>query len=102
VARRITGMVQYDKSLAILTESSIIVTHDNRREPNEWPKEEDDVGTNDEYVRQFTDEFMVLMGATPIVDPQLQEIKDAFMRVLIEGLLPAYMHLKRIRASFGR
>jgi len=87
---RITGMVQYGKSLAVLTESSIIVTHDNGKEPNEWPKEVfSDVGTNDEFVRQFADEFIELMGATSIFDPERQDVKDALMVLLIEGLLPA-------------
>lgn len=100
---RITGMVQYGKSLAILTESSIVVTHDNSKEPNEWPKEVfSDVGTNDEFVRQFADEFMELMGATSIVNPRLQEVKDAFMEVLIEGLIPAYLNLRQIRAVSWR
>ena len=99
---RITGMVQYGKSLAILTESSIVVTHDNGKEPNEWPKEVfSDVGTNDEFVRQFADEFMELMGATSIVNPRLQEVKDAFMEVLVEGLIPAYLNLRQIRMVRG-
>jgi hypothetical protein len=73
---RITGMVQYGKSLAVLTESSIIVTHDNGKEPNEWPKEVfSDVGTNDEFVRQFADEFMELMGATSIFDRAVKRDK---------------------------
>ena len=99
---RITGMVQYGKSLAILTESSIVVTHDNGKEPNEWPKEVfSDVGTNDEFVRQFADEFMELMGATSIVNPRLQEVKDAFIEVLVEGLIPAYLNLRQIRVARG-
>ena len=100
---RITGMVQYGKSLAILTESSIVVTHDNGKEPNEWPKEVfSDVGTNDEFVRQFADEFMELMDATSIFDPKRQDIKDALMVLLIEGLLPAYVRLNEIRGSTGQ
>jgi hypothetical protein len=35
---RITGMAQYGKSLAIFSESSIAVTDDNGKEPNERPK----------------------------------------------------------------
>jgi hypothetical protein len=100
---RITGAVQYGKSLAILTESSIVVTHDNGKEPNEWPKEVfSEVGTNDEFVRQFANEFMELMDATFIFGPQRQQVKDAFMVLLVEGLLPAYERLREIRASTGR
>jgi hypothetical protein len=66
MTRRITGMVQYGKSLAILTESSIVVTHDNDKEPNEWPKEVfSDVGTNDEFVRQFGTSSFYQLGSGP-------------------------------------
>ena len=100
---RITGMVRYGISLAILAESSIVVTHDNGKEPNEWPREVfSEVGTNDEFVRQLADEFMELMGATSIFDPERQEVKDALMVLLIEGLLPAYVRLREIRGSTGR
>jgi len=100
---RITEAVKYGKSLAFLMESSIIVTHDNGKEPNEWPKEVfSAVGTNDEFVRQFADEFMELMGATSIFDPLRQAIKDAFMVVLVEGLLPAFKRLREIRISSGQ
>ncbi len=103
MAGRITGMVRYGKSLAVLTESSIVVTHDNGKEPNEWPREVfSEVGTNDEFVRQFADEFMELMGATSIFDPERQEAKDALMVLLIEGLLPAYVRLREIRGSTGQ
>jgi hypothetical protein len=103
MAGRITGMVRYGKSLAILTESSIVVTRDNGKEPNEWPREVfSEVGTNGEFVRQFADEFMDLMGATSIFDPERQEVKDALMVLLIEGLLPAYVRLREIRGSTGQ
>jgi hypothetical protein len=99
---RITGAVQYGKTLALLTESSIVVTDDDGREPNAWPKQVfSSVGTNDEFVRLFADEFMELMGATAILEPRRQQIKDALMVVLVEGLLPAYEHLREIRASAG-
>jgi hypothetical protein len=61
-----------------------------------------DLGTNDEFVRQFAEEFMELMGATSIVNPRLQEVKDAFMEVLIEGLIPAYVNLRQIRVASER
>jgi hypothetical protein len=91
-------MVKYGKSLAILTDSSIVVTHDNGKEPNEWPREVfSNVGTSDEFVRQFALEFMELMGTTLFSETQRDEIKNSIMVLLVEGLLPAYEHLRAIR-----
>jgi len=73
---RITGAVKYGKSLAFLMESSIIVTHDNGKEPNEWPKELFfAVGTNDEFVRQFANEFIELMDATSILTLHVSKLR---------------------------
>ncbi|MBA2682442.1 MAG: hypothetical protein H0U76_29130, partial [Ktedonobacteraceae bacterium] len=99
----ITGMARYEKSLAILMESSIVVVHNNGKEPNEWPQELfSQVGTNDEFVRQIALDFKELLGAISIHEPQRQQIGDAFMVLLIEGLIPAYGHLREIRATTGR
>lgn len=98
MAGRITGMVTYGKSLAILTESSIVLTHDNGKEPNQWPQELfSSVGTSDEFVWQFT-EFIDYIGATRFTEAQKGCIREAIMMVLVEGILPAYEHLRLIRA----
>jgi hypothetical protein len=99
---RITGMVAYGKSVAFLTESSIVLMHNNGKEPNQWPQEVfSSVGTNDEFVWQFA-EFMDYIGATRFSEPQKGDIKEAIMVVLVEGLLPAYEHLRLIRAFDGK
>jgi hypothetical protein len=101
MAGRITGAVAYGKSLAFLTESSIVLVHNNGREPNEWPQEIfSSVGTNDEFVWQFA-ELMEYVGATRFPEAQKGEIKGAIVVVLVEGLLPAYEHLRLIRAFKG-
>lgn len=98
MAGRITGMVAYGKSLAMLTESSIVLVHNNGKEPNQWPQEVfSSVGTNDEFVWQFA-EFMDYIGATGFSETRKSDIKEAIMMVLADGLLPAYEHLRLIRA----
>ncbi len=99
---RITGMVAYGRSLAMLTESSIVLVHNNGKEPNQWPQEIfSSVGTNDEFVWQFV-EFMGYIGAARFSEAQKSNIKKAIMTVLVEGLLPTYEHLRLIRAFNGK
>ncbi len=94
----ITGTLKYGRSLAFLTESSIVLLHDNGGEPHSWPQETLSlIGTNDEFVRQFGDEFMELVGAVARSKDKQDEIKDAIARLLVEGLLPAYERLREIR-----
>lgn len=98
----ITGAVKYGTSLAFFTESSIVLVHNNGKEPNRWPQEVfASVGTNDEFVWQFA-ELMEYMGATHFSEAQKEEIKGAITIVLVEGLLPAYEHLRLIRAFNGK
>ena len=103
MAERITGIVGYGKSLALLTATSIVVTHNNGKEPKHWPQEVFAfIGTNDEFVRQLAIEFMELLGATNFPEPRRAEIKSTIMVLLIEGLLPAYERLREIRALSGK
>lgn len=102
MADRITGAVAYGKSLAFFTGSSIVLVHNNGKEPNQWPQEVfSSVGTNDEFVWQLA-ELMEYVGATRFSEAQKGEIKGAMTIVLVEGLLPANEHLRLIRAFKGK
>lgn len=102
MAAQITGMVAYGRSVAMLTESSIVLVHNNGKEPDQWPQEVfSSVGTNDEFVWQFA-EFTEYLGATRFSETYKADIKEAIMIVLVEGLLPAYEHLRLIRAFNGK
>jgi hypothetical protein len=72
-------------------------------EPNQWKVVHfANVGTGEEFVEQFACEFPELIDATNIFDPQRQELKEAILAILIDGLIPAFEHLKKIRASVSQ
>ncbi len=78
-------------------------TTDNGKEPNEWKVlHYANVGSSEEFVEQFSGEFLELIGASSIVEPKSQELKDAILTILMEGLIPAFEHLKKIRSSVGQ
>jgi hypothetical protein len=53
-------------------------------------------------VEQFSGEFMELIDASSIYEPQRQELKEAILTILLDGLMPAFEHLKKIRSSIGQ
>jgi hypothetical protein len=55
--------------------------------------------TPEELVDFFSSDLMDLIDASTIRDDAREELKDAVLKILTEGLLPAYEHLQRIRAS---
>jgi hypothetical protein len=78
-------------------------TMDNHKEPNQWKVAHyANVGSSEEFVEQFSGEFLELIDASQIYEPQRQELKEAILTILFEGLIPAFEHLKKIRASVGQ
>ena len=78
-------------------------TADNGKEPNEWKVVHyANVGCSEEFVEQFSGEFLELIDASSIFDPERQELKEAILTILMEGLIPAFEHLRKIRASVGQ
>jgi hypothetical protein len=59
-----------------------------------------DVGTSEEFVRQMLELFDVL-NATLIVDREREAVHEALGSIQMEGLLPAFLGLKKIRQSAG-
>lgn len=95
--------VMTDKSLKIVQGSTIMSTTDNGQEPSEWKVVHyANVGSSEEFVGCFSGELPELIDASLIFDPQRQELKEAIITILMEGLIPAFEHLKRIRASVGQ
>ncbi len=67
--------------------------------PNEWNVVTfAKIGTTEEFVQQLL-EIVALVDGTMIFDPAREKLKTAIMTVSMEGLMPAFEHLKRIRAS---
>jgi len=57
------------------------------------------IGFSEEFVQQLMDEMPTLVDAGTIPEPRRQQVKDAIRAISFEGLMPAFEHLKRIRAS---
>jgi len=71
-------------------------------EPNQWKVEKvADVGTSEEFVKEMSD-MLTIVDATNIYDPQRQEVKEAITSILIDGLMPAFLELREIRAAVNR
>lgn len=78
-------------------------TTDNGQEPNKWKVVHyANVGCSEEFVECFSGELLELIDASMIFDPERQELKEAILTILMEGLIPAFEHLKKIRASIGQ
>lgn len=74
----------------------------NGQEPNKWPVVKvADIGYDEEFVKQIV-ELRPLVDAGMIDDPQRANIKEAITSVLVDGLMPAFLDLQKIRASVGR
>jgi hypothetical protein len=74
----------------------------DRKPPNQWRVHKYvDVGTSEEFVRQLLELHEILKG-TDIFDPEREQVNDALGDVQIEGLLPAFMDLRKIRESVGK
>jgi|GEM_PF-1845078 len=68
------------------------------KEPCDWPKVHfANVGVSEEFVEQSFGEFMELLDATAIYGSERDAIKSAITAVLVEGLMLAFEHLRKIR-----
>lgn len=89
-------------TLKFVRGSHMFRVEDNGKEPNEWKVEHfANVGTSEEFVDQCSGEFLELIDASHIHSKARKEVKEAVLTVLIEGLIPAFESLKKIRASIG-
>jgi hypothetical protein len=72
------------------------------KHPRDWPVVKvADVDGNEPFVKAFL-ELPPLVDAGTIYDPQRSEVKSAIHSILIDGIMPAFLDLQRIRASVGR
>jgi hypothetical protein len=70
--------------------------------PNQWKFVPfADVGTSEEFVRVFLEIAGDLLGGTAIPEPRKKAAKNAIMNISMNGLTPAFMHLRNIRTSVG-
>jgi hypothetical protein len=72
-------------------------------EPSQWKVVHyANVGTGEEFVEYFACELPELLDATMIFEPERSTVREAILTVMMDGLLPAFEHLKTIRASMGQ
>ncbi len=68
-------------------------------EPHKWKfVHYANVGMDEEFVEFFGGELPQLLDATMIFDPERGEVKHATIVILMEGLIPAFEHLKKVRS----
>jgi len=71
-------------------------------EPNKWKVEKfAEVSGDEKFVRHMT-ELTTILDATLIVGQQREDVKSAIMTILMDGLIPAFAELEKIRASDGK
>src|SRR5271154_6851425 len=96
----IKGTFVRDSALHFLKGSEVWSVTDNGKEPNEWKMVHfANVGTSEEFIETFSGEILELVAASMIFCTDRGAVKNAIMTVLVEGLMPAFEHLRKIRLS---
>jgi hypothetical protein len=76
---------------------------DNGGPPNTWkPTLFAHIGGNEEFVIQLMSEMCELVDASMIYGDEREKLKEAILIISMEGLMPAFEHLKKIRALTGQ
>lgn len=71
-------------------------------EPYKWKVEKfAEIGWENKFVRHVT-ELTTILGGTTIFDEQREDVNNAMMAILMDGLMPAFAKLEEIRASDGK
>lgn len=71
-------------------------------EPYKWKVEKfAEIGWDETFVRHIT-ELCTVLNATLIEGKQREEVNNAIMTILMDGLLPAFGELRKIRAFDGK
>lgn len=76
---------------------------DTGGEPNTWKITHfANISSSEEFVEQLVVEMPELVDMTAIYGEERDKLKEAILIVSFEGLMPAFEHLKDIRASVGQ
>ncbi len=97
-----TAFVQGDSLHFVCNGEVLSVKAQDGKEPNEWTMIHfANVGTSEAFVEAFSGELLELVDASSIHGAERAALKTAIMTVLVEGLMPAFEHLKKIRISIA-
>jgi hypothetical protein len=76
------------------------VKSEEGKEPNEWKIVHfANVGTSEKFIETFSGEILELVDGSLIFEDERESVKNAIMTIVVEGLMPAFEHLKKIRMS---
>jgi hypothetical protein len=76
---------------------------DSGGEPNTWEiKHFANISGGEEFLLQLAVEMPELADASMIYGEEREKLKEAILIISVEGLMPAFEHLKNIRASVGQ
>jgi hypothetical protein len=97
---------------AFVKDDTLHVTHGGKtwtvkaetgKEPNQWKVVHfANVGTGEQFIETFSGELSELVDASSIYGEDRAALKNAITTVLVEGLMPAFEHLRKIRASVAQ
>jgi hypothetical protein len=95
----IKGAFAHDGKLFLRRESGLYTVRDNGKEPRDWTSEQFS-GANEgleEFQAFYFDEVHEMVNITNIHGKDRQDLTDAIMVMVLEGLLPAFDDLRSIR-----
>jgi hypothetical protein len=76
---------------------------DSSGEPSSWKLTHfANISASEEFLIQLVMEMPELVDALTIYEPARQSLKEAILAISIDGLMPAFEHLKTIRASVSQ
>ena len=95
----IKGIVGAGGKLYMRTESGLHTLKNNGKEPRDWDKAQfSSTPGEGPFMEFFFDEIYELVNTSTIDGKDREELRDAIMVMVTEGLLPAYEDLRAIRA----
>jgi hypothetical protein len=95
----IKGAFAHDGKLFLRRESGLYTVQDNGKEPRDWTSEQFAIANEglEAFQAFYFDEVHDLVNITNIHGRDRQDLTDAIMIMVIEGLLPAFNELQSIR-----
>jgi len=95
----IKGIVGAGGKLYLRTESGLHTLKNNGKEPRDWDKAQfSSTPGEGPFMEFFFGEIYDLVNTSTIDGKDREELRDAIMVMVTEGLLPAYEDLRAIRA----
>ena len=95
----IKGAFAHDGKLFLRRESGLYTVQDNGKEPRDWTSEQFAIANEglEAFQAFYFDEVHEMVNITNIHGQDRQDLTDAIMVMVLEGLLPAFDELRSIR-----